>query len=327
MRAELEERLKAELAVIGQKLKSPVDLMRRAVTPDDFADSAVIGGISVGDILQGKVAEWQIPSDVKEAFHAQYPQHDLPFVQAVNRLSRHPEALQGLINGVKGKLFEIDYVDWLNHGHLPEGFSAALAENATNPAWDVMIRDSHGNIEEVLQLKATASLSYVQETLAAHPDIDVVIPHELYDQLAGHPALGHLVDSHHSLHDLSQTVSEAANHAEAAAVHFHVPYIAIGYIAWQNCKRYRNGQVSLADACNNLLERSILSVIASGVGYAASAVAHKTIVGIPFAMGARLLGGQALHNREKRKVIDMHITIIQTSQLLLKRRFIQVPVD
>ena len=84
---------------------------------------------------------------------------------------------------------------WLDHGHLPSGWTAELAHQANNPGWDIAIRDSHGAIDEVLQLKATASLTYVREAIAAHPDINVVVPHDVYERLATHPALlGHLAD-------------------------------------------------------------------------------------------------------------------------------------
>src|SRR5205807_1092127 len=122
------------------------------------------------DIIAGKIAESQIPPDVIEAFHAQYPQYGSSFVDAVNHLSAHPDQLAGLISGVKGKLFEIDYIEWLNNGHLPTGWTAELAGHANNPAWDVAILDAHGRLDEVLQLKATESLAYVKEAIAAHPD-------------------------------------------------------------------------------------------------------------------------------------------------------------
>jgi len=222
-------------------LKKPTDLLRRAISSEDFLDSAVIGGVAVADILAGKVAEWQIPSDVINAFSAQYPLHDLSFVQAVNQLRDDPDRLMGLVNGVKGKLFEIDYADWLNHRHLPDGWTAQLAQSANNPAWDVVIRDAHGRIDQLLQLKATASIQYVHEAIAAHPDIEVVIPHELYEKLSDHPdAFSHILDGHETLHDLNGHVADSVGHAEAAgALHFPFvgPIVVIGLIAVLNYQR------------------------------------------------------------------------------------------
>ena len=93
----------------------------------------------------------------------------------------------GLVNGVKGKLFELDYAGWLNHGHLPAGWTADLAHHANNPGWDIVIHDAHGQVDALLQLKATESLNYVREAIAAHPDIDVVVPHEIYEKAGRQP--------------------------------------------------------------------------------------------------------------------------------------------
>ncbi len=97
-------------------------------------------------------------------------------MDAVKHLAPNPHELAGLISGIKGKLFEIDYIDWLNHGHLPDGWTAELAHSANNPAWDIAIHDGHGHVAELLQVKATESLAYVREAIAAHPEIDVVVP-------------------------------------------------------------------------------------------------------------------------------------------------------
>ena len=281
-------------------------------------DSAVIGGVGVADILAGKVAEWQIPSDVVEAFHEQYPQYGSSFVEAVKHLAPNPDQLAGLISGIKGKLFEIDYVDWLNHGHLPDGWTAELAHTANNPAWDIAIHDSHGHVAEVLQLKATESLAYVKEAIAAHPAIDVVIPHELYERLAGHPELlGHVVDGHQNLTDLTHHVSDAAGHADGVGDHAHFPVIApilaIGFAASQNWRRYRTGSITLNQMLQNVGERGLLAVIASGSGWAVGAAAHARGVGIPVAMGVRLFGRQLLHNRDRRKLLAVYVETITAS--------------
>jgi hypothetical protein len=299
-------------------------------------DAAVIGGVSVADILAGKIAEWQIPSDVLEAFHAQYPKYGSSFIEAVNHFSGHPDQLAGLISGVKGKLFEIDYVEWLNHGHLPSGWTANLAHHANNPAWDIAIHDAHGHLDELLQLKATESLAYVREAIAAHPDIDIVVPHELYERLAEHPDfVGHIVDGHQTLGHLNDHVTNSADHAEAAGNHLHfpiiAPIIAIGFAAAQNRRKYREGKITLEHALRNIGERGLLAVIASSAGWAAGALAHATVVGIPVSMGVRLAGGQLLHNRHRRELLTMYVeTVVSSTRKLedqLRRPLLEVAVS
>jgi hypothetical protein len=315
MRPDLVNRWKQEMSGLVGPLKTPMALFNRGLTADDFIDTAIIGGVSVADLVAGKVQEWQIPKGVDEAFHAQYPGIHGSLVEEVGKLSGHPDQIQGLINGVKGKLFEIDYVHWLNNGHLPGGFTAELAHNANNPAWDIAVRDAHGHINELLQMKATASAAYIHDTILAHPSIDVVVPHELYHQLASHSEFAsHLVDSHQHLDVLTGHVSHGLAHAAAAVDHFHIPGLAVAFAVCQSYKRYRNGEMTLNSALQNAAERSLLALVASGVGWAMHLAAHSTLVGIPFAMGTRLAGSQLIHNRDRRKLLDMEIQIVRSSR-------------
>jgi hypothetical protein len=316
-----EHRLRWEQEISRQvgPLKTPGDLRRRSISSEDFVDTAIIGGVTVADILAGKLAEMQIPSDVQEAFHAQFPQHGSSFVDAVNHLAGHPDRLAGLISGVKGKLFEIDYVKWLNSGHLPTGWTAELAQHANNPAWDISIHDGAGHLNEVLQLKATESLAYVKEAIAAHPDIDVVVPHELYGRLAENPEmLSHIVDGHESFDHLTSHAASAAEHAEAAGIHFHLPVIAIGFAAYENFSRYRNGNTSLEEALQNFGERSLLATVAGAAGWGAAILAHASLVGIPVSMAARLAGGQLLHNRRRRALLTRNLETVVSSRKKLQ---------
>jgi hypothetical protein len=181
----------------------------------------------VSDIIAGKIGEHQIPQDVLDAFHLQYP--NMGFVETVREHASDPDAVAGLVNGIKGKLFEDRYLVWLNDGHLPDGLHAELAHSANNPAWDIAIKDSHGHISELLQAKATSSMGYVREALNAHPDIDVVVTGEVFDSLSQHgDDLAHVINSHENLTTLTDHVGDAISQADAADVAFNIPFIAIG---------------------------------------------------------------------------------------------------
>lgn len=99
------------------RLSSPRELLDQHFATDPALDAAVIGGYGLRDILAGKVRESEIPPVVLKAFHEQYP-HAGSFVDFV-RDHKADAALLGIINGIKGKAFELEYVDYLNHGHLP----------------------------------------------------------------------------------------------------------------------------------------------------------------------------------------------------------------
>jgi hypothetical protein len=313
-------------------LNTPADLLNRAVSSEDFVDTAIIGGVAVADILAGKIAEWQIPSNVIEAFHAQYPSYGASFVQAVNNMASDPDRLMGLVSGVKGKLFELEYADWLNHGHLPNGWTAELAHHANNPAWDIVIHDAHGHVDSLLQLKATESLSYVQKAIEAHPEIDVVVPHELYEKLADNPdALGHILDGHETLPHINGYVADAVGHAEAAQAvgHFPIvgPAIVISLVVGLNYRAYRRGKISIEDALRNIKERGALAIIASGAGWATAILAHEPFIVLPTAVAVRLLGGQYLHNQHRRESFTEFVETIKESrgrlELQLQRPLLQ----
>ncbi len=319
MKPEYRTRWKTEISKLTKPLKKPKDLLSRAMASEDVVDAAVIGGVEVTDILAGKIAESQIPSNVLDAFHAQFPQYGASFVEAVNRFGGHPEQLVGLVNGVKGKLFEIDYLDWLNHGHLPTGFVAEMAQHANNPGWDIAIHDGHGHLAELLQLKATESLGYVREAIAAHPDIDVVVPHELYERVAEHPdVISHLANGHETLSHLNGHVADAVGHAEAAGAvgHFPVvgPAVVIGIVAFSNWQRYRNGKVSADDALRNVGERGILAMLSTASGWAMTVAGFEPFIALPTAMTVRLFGGQLFHNRRRRELLEKHIATVCESR-------------
>jgi len=136
----------------------------------DLLDMLVVGGLTLGTILTHPS---DIPPEVEQAFQMAYPglvANGEGFANAVQRMNG--EELMGLVNGVKGKLFEIELMEHLNSGYLPDGVHAELAESVTQPGFDVRILDEQGNVVDVLQAKATESAAYVTEALKrylSHP--------------------------------------------------------------------------------------------------------------------------------------------------------------
>ncbi len=137
-----------------------------------------------------------IPPDIQCAYELAYPNlaENYALTEIINQAS--PEQVEGYVNGIKGKLFEIRYVEYLNSsGALPDGFHAELASSSTNPGWDLAIVDNFGNISDTLQLKATEQVSYVKEALERYPDIDVVATSEVYNQLTLEGISDNVIDS------------------------------------------------------------------------------------------------------------------------------------
>lgn len=322
MRPEQRAYWEREISLRREQWQTPNDLLHRRARSEDMLDCGIIAGISISDIVAGKIAESQIPAEVIQAFHTQYPQYGESFVDAVRHLALHADRLEGLINGVKGKLFELDYVNWLNHGHLPTGWTADLAHSATNPNWDVAVRDAHGRIHELIQAKATAHLGTIRETIAANPHLDVVVPHDVYAEAAMHSGhWGSLIDGPGTLRDLNQTMGDAAANADQMA-DFPIlgVAIAIGLIGGQNYLDFRRGKKSLRDAFQNTGTRSGLAIVASTGGWAAFVLTGNPLAKPTVSVLIRKFGGQALQNRERRELMRSYIRQVQESRLLLERQ-------
>ncbi|MCC6750682.1 MAG: hypothetical protein IT371_23695 [Deltaproteobacteria bacterium] len=284
----LEEFVSRTRAERTAPLRTVDDLRQWRPAPKDWLDAAVLGGTRVAEILLGRVTDADLEPQVVEAFHTEYP-HLGSLTERLQSLSGDDDALRGLVSGVKGKLFELRYVEQLNAGGLPEGFHAELAESPTQPGWDVAIRGPDGEITELLQLKATADLDYVRGALERHPEIDVVAPHELVEGAdVSHDVADHLIDSKIALADLHDTVGDAVDAAGAAAGLDVVPELALAFIAGQAvfelARRSRPAEAVLQDAAS----RGGKAMIAAGVGGVLTWLAGPW-VGVPATVGTRLL--------------------------------------
>lgn len=310
MRPDYEQRW---LAVAEREvLKHPRDLIERRVSNEDYVDAAMIGSLSVADVLAGKISESEIPPEVIESYHLQYPNQD-GFVEGVRSLHGDPEALRGLISGVKGKLFEIKFLDHLNDGGLPAGWTAELASSANQPGWDVLIRDADGTIHSEVQLKATQSVEYVREALERYPDFEIGVTHEVYTQLAADPALAPMVfDSGESLGTLDHVVSASV---DEAAIHFGLlsVEIAVAFAVVQNFLAYRNGRTTLLKALKNVGVRGVLVLIARGAAFGAATATGAPLVAVPVAAGVRILCGRVMRNLDRRREFASRIAAMNES--------------
>ena len=169
-----------------QAIRSAQRLRRK----DELLDLLVVGGITLGAALRDPGG---VPADVTLAFELAYPglAQIESFANAVSHMSS--DELVGLVSGVKGKLFELELVEHLNNGNLPDGFHAAMAQSATQPGWDIQITDANGLVSERLLAKANETASNVQDALERYPGIDVTTIIEVHAQLV---AMGVAQDVH-----------------------------------------------------------------------------------------------------------------------------------
>jgi hypothetical protein len=181
---ELQQRLqKASFSYREQSKRklASIELAQKQRKKDDLLDLLVVGGITLAEMLRSPAA---IPAEIEQAFSLAYPglvRAGESFAEAIQRTPT--EDLVGFVSSVKGKLFELELVDHLNAGNLPDGLYAQLAGSATQPGFDLQILDAQGQVVDILQAKATESVVYVQQALDRYPNIDVVSTTEVHAQL------------------------------------------------------------------------------------------------------------------------------------------------
>ena len=86
----------------------------------------------------------------------------------------NPDAMSGHISNIKGIVFEQEVVTALNE----QGMDAMLFEATNHPVSDIALM-SDGDIAAEVQLKATDSVAYINETLAENPDIPIIVTSEV----------------------------------------------------------------------------------------------------------------------------------------------------
>lgn len=99
----------------------------------------------------------------------------------------NPEQLQGFANNVKGIYHELLVVNDINQS---ADQVATLSEATNEPGIDIIIQHPSGIIEPV-QVKATNSIQYVDQHLAANPDISTIVTDEVASVMTGVISSGH----------------------------------------------------------------------------------------------------------------------------------------
>lgn len=85
-----------------------------------------------------------------------------------------PDAMSGHISHIKGIVFEQEVTQALNE----QGLDAMMFEATNHPISDIALMND-GEIAAEMQLKATDSVSYINETLAENPDVPIIVTSEV----------------------------------------------------------------------------------------------------------------------------------------------------
>lgn len=270
-------------------------------------------GISVS-VIHGYYHIDYIPEEVEEAYKAAYPVKS----QTENLRDIIEDAddaeVAGLISGIKGKLFEMRYVEFLNEGHLPDGYEAVLAESATNPGWDIAILDNNGITVNELQMKATDSVDYIKTALERYPDIDIVTTEEVYNSVVMHEFADQVINSGISNEELTSVVTETL---ESDSVDMDwglpvIPMLLIGYSV------YKKESLSSFEKGTEFGDRYIQSYISYIAGGAVAVITNTWWIGLIASMGTKVFCKYGRVKFNKAKSLDRTISL--NEKILKKMR-------
>ena len=254
----------------------------------------------------------KIPDEVLRAYELAYPlKSQSEGLEDI--IENYDDAeLTGIVNGIKGKLFELRYVDYLNDGHIPDGYQAILAESATNPGWDIAVLGADDSVAEEIQLKATDSVSYVKAALERYPEINVATTEEVYNSLAMQGITDNLVNSGISNEELEQVVYEAleSNSLDMDWSLPVIPMLLIGYSV------YKKDNLTSFQKGSEFADRYVQSYIAYIAGGAAAVVTNTWLIGLLASIGTKVFCKYGQSNVLKVKSLK---DTIETNKKILQR--------
>lgn len=274
-------------------------------------DLLTVGGLTLSEIAD---AGRPIPETIATAWRYAYPQlaNRMSFADAVHNASQS-EAV-GYAQAVKGKLFEIRYVEYLNNDHLPEGWHASIAESASQPGWDIQILDASGHVHDLLQAKATESVGYVEDALRHYPDIDVVTTSEVHAQLALRHGAEHVLDSDLPNAALTAEVASSIDHASDHSIAWIGGTIAsLGITAFSV---FGDKGKSIVDQSRAFTDRATQSVAASGAGKVMMMASNLWWLALAGAVGGRLVWSNGACKRAQLE--DLRQLIANATEVVLR---------
>ena len=272
----------------------------------EFADACVISGLTASQMLYSG-----IPEDVQEAFEKAYPglASENSFIDTWSSYDDYDSRL-GFVNGIKGKLFEIKYVEHLNE-NLEPGYVAAMSNNPINEGWDIKITGPNNEVENLLQLKATTTASHVKDAIEKYPQIDVVTLSDLQGQLSSINSISNVTASNISNEDLMLQIGEATGNQTFFFP--TAPLLALGYLIFDSYKesdlsKFKKHQQFSKRASSLAFDTTIISASAT------------PFIGIPLVLGKAYLFRGARKNKEIIKYLKAQIEKSKETQSIWERQ-------
>lgn len=271
----------AKLTQLQKNIENQGGYYRELSRRSTVSDSLIVGGETLGNLLK----TGNIPDEIIQAYKAAYPElsDTVSFREKVLELDE--VAMTGFISGVKGKLFEQKYVEYLNNDNLPVGYFAELAQSATQPGWDISIVGSNGQIASLLQAKATSSVSYVQDAIEKYPNIDVVTTDEVYSHLVMTGVSESVIRGNMSNTELEDALNNAVD-ASDLAIDYTLPIFALAFIAFTS---YKEESLTLYEKAKHAGGRSGKTYLSYLIGGGIAAVTNTWWLGVLGSVSSRVL--------------------------------------
>ncbi|GAA4292556.1 hypothetical protein [Aestuariibaculum suncheonense] len=251
---------------------------------DSIASATAIGSIFLAD----KIDYASLTPRMKEAFSISFPNKNLDELENLDS-----EQLTGIISNWKGKLFEIEVRDKLNNGELvgdiqlETGQYAVIADELNQPGWDLEIFNADGTVAEALQLKATNSLSYINEAFEKYPDIDIISTLEISEFNED------LINSNITLEDLEAELHEpleALNDSFGEdIIESIIPGLPFLIISLSEGRKVFIGQQTTDKAVERVIDRGVKTGVSMGAGALIGWVTGMPWLGVATSLITRLV--------------------------------------
>lgn len=282
---------------------------------------ALAASIALNEIFSKEIIDLSaITPEMQEAFDISFPK-----LQIEDLSNYTNNQLTGIISNWKGKLFEIEVRDRLNDGEivgdlsLADGQYATIAKDATQPGWDLQILNEDGTIAELLQLKATNSLSYINSAFEKYPEIDIMSTSEIADLNES------LINSDISIEDLNSAIETPMQplfegfgdnvlDTLLPGLPFFVICLSEGRHVFMNIK-------TANEAFVNASERAIKSGLSIGAGLLTTYFTSFSILGGIVTFLTRLLFKEE-EKEEKARELQLLIANKKPELLLLKETYL-----
>ena len=223
---------------------------------------------------------------VLAALRRSSPDWNLPVTETAERLSGYSDdQISGLVNNVKGILHEMEFQRLENEDG--DSVIAAIYPDTNHRSVDIQLLDQNTGDALNVQLKATDSVSAINEWMESNPDTEIVVTEELAEKM-DLPSSGF---SNEELtirvEDFVDRMLEIGEDHEEAIWDYFPPLVAASsaIILIELFRRYRNGHITF-ERFKTLTARTIGI---KATKYAA-VFAALSVPGLNFLVAVYLLG-------------------------------------